>query len=173
MTWWSQTDLLITWWILIALRFFWYHLKGLLKGFLWPFRLLKSVKYPWSYGLNEVCDKFDQVWKDAKVPLLAWSCEDFRAQPRWLFRKNLMGFFIGLQSYLYYNYSGCTLQSHNHMSFPECSMIIWPCHVIWLAKSLHYLYPYSVVCFEVLCYDMAKTAKLLFIFFFFFFFFSF
>jgi len=31
-------------------------LKGLLKGFWWPFRLLKSVKYSWSYGLNEVCD---------------------------------------------------------------------------------------------------------------------
>jgi len=31
-------------------------LKGLLKGFWWPFRLLKSVKYSWSYGLNEACD---------------------------------------------------------------------------------------------------------------------
>jgi len=38
------------------LRHFWYHLKGLLKGFLWPFRLLKLVKYSWSYGPNEVCD---------------------------------------------------------------------------------------------------------------------
>ena len=47
---------LITWWILIALRHFWYCLKGLLKGFWWPFRLLKSVKYFWSYGPNEVCD---------------------------------------------------------------------------------------------------------------------
>jgi len=31
-------------------------LKGLLKGFWWPFRLLKLVKYSWSYSLNEVCD---------------------------------------------------------------------------------------------------------------------
>jgi len=31
-------------------------LKGLLKGFLWPFRLLKLVKYSWSYGPNKVCD---------------------------------------------------------------------------------------------------------------------
>jgi len=31
-------------------------LKGLLKGFWWPFRSLKSVKYFWSYGPNEVCD---------------------------------------------------------------------------------------------------------------------
>jgi len=32
-------------------------LKGLLKGFWWLFRLSKLVKYSWSYGLNEVCDK--------------------------------------------------------------------------------------------------------------------
>jgi len=31
-------------------------LEGLFKGFQWPFRLLKSVKYSQSYGLNEVCD---------------------------------------------------------------------------------------------------------------------
>jgi len=43
--------------MLIALRCFWYCLKGLLKGFWWPFRLLKSVKYSQSYGLNEVCDR--------------------------------------------------------------------------------------------------------------------
>ena len=39
-----------------ALRHFQYCLKGLLKGFWWPFRLLKSVKYFWSYGPNEVCN---------------------------------------------------------------------------------------------------------------------
>jgi len=38
------------------LRHFWYHLKGLLKGFWWPFRLLKLVKYSQSYGLNKVCN---------------------------------------------------------------------------------------------------------------------
>ena len=32
-------------------------MKGLLKGFWWPFRLLKLVKYSQSYALNEVCDK--------------------------------------------------------------------------------------------------------------------
>jgi len=31
-------------------------LKGLLKGFWWPFRSLKLVKYSWSYGPNKVCD---------------------------------------------------------------------------------------------------------------------
>ena len=54
--WWLLTDLLITQWILIALRHFWYCLKGLLKGFWWPFRSLKSVKYFQSYGPNEACD---------------------------------------------------------------------------------------------------------------------
>ena len=49
------TDLL-TQWILIALRHFWYCLKGFLKGFWLPFRLLKSVKYSQSYSLNEVYD---------------------------------------------------------------------------------------------------------------------
>ena len=31
-------------------------MKGLLKGFQWPFRLSKSVKYSQSYGPNEVYD---------------------------------------------------------------------------------------------------------------------
>ena len=70
--------------------------------------------------------------------------------PRWMFKKNSIEFFVGLQPYLYYYYSGCTLESHDHMFFPEYSMITWPCHVIWLTKSPPYLYPYSIVCFEVL-----------------------
>ena len=65
-TWWSLTDLLITLWILIALRCFWYCLKGLLKGFWLPFRLLKLVKYFWSYGLNEVCDTYHWPWYRAR-----------------------------------------------------------------------------------------------------------
>jgi len=40
-------------------------LKGLLKGFWWPFRLSKLVKYPWSYGLNKVCDT--RAWYPVKV----------------------------------------------------------------------------------------------------------
>jgi len=36
---------------------FWYRSKGLLKGFQWPFRSLKLVKYSWSYGPNEVCNR--------------------------------------------------------------------------------------------------------------------
>jgi len=31
-------------------------LKGLLKGFWWPFRSSKSVKYSQSYSPNEVCN---------------------------------------------------------------------------------------------------------------------
>jgi len=34
-------------------------LRGLLKGFWWPFRSLKSVKYFWSYGPNEVYDSLN------------------------------------------------------------------------------------------------------------------
>ena len=69
--------------------------------------------------------------------------------PRWMFRKNSIEFFIGLQPYLYYYYSGCTLKSHGHMSFLECSMVTWPCHVTWLTKSLSCLCLYSVACLEL------------------------
>ena len=50
-----------------------------------------------------------------------------------MFKKNSIEFFIGLQPYLYYYYSGCTLESHGYMS-----------------ESPPYLYPYSIVYFEVL-----------------------
>jgi len=62
-----------------------------------------------------------------------------------MFRKNSMEFFVGLQPYLYYYYSGCTLEFHGHMSFPECSMVTWPCHVTWLTKTLSCLCLCSVV----------------------------
>ena len=32
-----------------------------------------------------------------------------------------MEFFVGLQPYLYYYYSGCTLESYGHVFLPECS----------------------------------------------------
>jgi len=35
-------------------------LKGLLKGFWWPIRSLKSVKYSQSYGPNKVCDSREE-----------------------------------------------------------------------------------------------------------------
>jgi len=40
-----------------------------------------------------------------------------------MFKKNSIEFFVGLQPYLYYYYSGCTLESHDHMFFPKYSMI--------------------------------------------------
>ena len=52
-----------------------------------------------------------------------WTVNVLSDHPRWMFKKNLIEFFIGLQPYLYYYYSGCTLESHDHMFFPECSMI--------------------------------------------------
>ena len=49
--------------------------------------------------------------------------------PWWMFKKNLMEFFIRLLNYLYYFTSGCTLLTHNHMSFWN---ILWSCDsVIW------------------------------------------
>ena len=38
-------------------------------------------------------------------------------------QEELDGVLVGLQPYLYYYYSGCTLESYGHMSFPECSMV--------------------------------------------------
>ena len=52
-----------------------------------------------------------------------WTVNVLSNHPRWMFKKNLMEFFIRLQPYLYYYYSGCTLESHDHMLLPECSMI--------------------------------------------------
>ena len=37
-------------------------MKGLLKGFWWPFILSKSVKYSQSYGPNEVCDTIQKLY---------------------------------------------------------------------------------------------------------------
>ena len=44
-----------------------------------------------------------------------WTVNVLSNYPRWMFKKNLMEFFVGLQPYLYYYYSGCTLESHDHM----------------------------------------------------------
>ena len=54
------------------MRRFWYYLKDLLKGFWWLFRLLKSVEFSWSYGLNEVYDKIkeEDKWKAAFTTLI-------------------------------------------------------------------------------------------------------
>jgi len=49
-------------------------LKGLLKGFWWPFRSLKSVKYSWSYGPNKVCDR--KYWSCKKFRYLAYNCRN-------------------------------------------------------------------------------------------------
>jgi len=53
------------------LRRFWYHLKGLLKGFWWPFRSSKLVKYSWSYGPNEVCDNLTGITNDS-LKVIGW-----------------------------------------------------------------------------------------------------
>ena len=43
--------------------------------------------------------------------------------PRWMFKKNSIEFFIGLDYYLYYSYSGCTATSPQLHVFPEYSII--------------------------------------------------
>ena len=60
--------------------------------------------------------------KSIKV-LLSRGSECLSDHPRWMFEKNSMEFFVGLQPYLYYCYSGYTLKSHDHLLFPECSMV--------------------------------------------------
>ena len=50
-------------------------------------------------------------------PLLSRGSECLSDHPRWMFKKNSIEFFVGLQSYLYYCYSGCTLKSHDHLLF--------------------------------------------------------
>jgi len=37
--------------------------------------------------------------------------------PRWMFKKNLMGFFLGLDYYLYYFTVAVLLLVHDHMFF--------------------------------------------------------
>jgi len=60
--------------------------------------------------------------KSIKV-LLSRGSECLSDHPRWMFEKNSIEFFVGLQPYLYYCYSGYTLKSHDHLLFPECSMV--------------------------------------------------
>ena len=57
-----------------------------------------------------------------------------------MFKKNSIEFFIGLDYYLYYSYSSYTTISSQLYVLLECSMITWPCHVIWLPKFPCYLY---------------------------------
>ena len=44
--------------------------------------------------------------------------------PRWMFKKNSIEFFVGLDYYLYYFYSGYTATSLRSHVPPECSTIL-------------------------------------------------
>ena len=59
-----------------------------------------------------------------------------------MFKKNLMEFFVGLNFYLYYFYSGCTLSPWSYV-LPECSVITWPCHMT-LVPTLFISQPYCM-----------------------------
>jgi len=55
-----------------------------------------------------------------------WAVIAFSDHPRWMFRKNLMEFFIKLLNYLYYFTSGYTLLVPWSHVLLECSMITCP-----------------------------------------------
>ena len=78
-----------------------------------------GVAYYWLLVVilltNEVAETH-VLWDQFKAGLLlSMAVNALSDHPRWMFKKNLMEFFIGLDFYLYYFYSGCTL--HGHMSF--------------------------------------------------------
>jgi len=73
-------------------------------------------------GKYEAAGKFMEKMKKIQE-CYQWTVNVLSNHPRWMFKKNSMEFFVGLLFYLYYYYSSCTLESHNHMFFPECSMI--------------------------------------------------
>ena len=99
------------------------------------FNLRLPSLQPWSLYLK--------AWH---ANVLSRGSECLSDHPRWMFKKNSMEFFVGLQSYLYYCYSGCTLKSHDHLLFPECSMVtcsfqnvLWSPDLVtwlWLTQSL-------------------------------------
>ena len=74
---------------------------------------------------NEYVQEFKKVARESSYERRCYrgTVNVLSGHPRWMFRKNSMEFFVGLQPYLYYYYSGCTLESYGHMSFPECSMV--------------------------------------------------
>jgi len=70
--------------------------------------------------------------------------------PRWMFRKNLIEFFVGLDNYLYYFTSDCTLKSCSHKSFQN---VLWSHdsgHMVCLLKFPYYLYLDPIMCLDVI-----------------------
>jgi len=97
------------------------------------FKGRKKGKYK---GAKKFIKKMKEIQEEARAALgkaqeemkkyadcYQWTVNVLSNHPRWMFKKNSMEFFIRLQPYLYYYYSGCTLESHDHMLLPECSMI--------------------------------------------------
>ena len=76
------------------------------------------------------------LWDNLSVIAKSWR---LKSHPRWMFRKNLMEFFVGLLDYLYKFYRGyATTNPRSHVLL-EYSTITWPSHVIWLPKFPCYL----------------------------------
>ena len=123
---------------------------------IFPFKVLRK-NLTTVIGVNKVWNWLKDGELTFWVPMWSYIYICYRGtvnvlsgHSRWMFRKNSMEFFVGLQPYLYYYYSGCTLESHGHMSFPECSMVTWPCHMTWLTKSLFCFCLYSIVYLGIL-----------------------
>ena len=81
----------------------------------------RSLIKEFKRGLNRTIRR--KLAEAEEPPMLSRGSECLSDHPRWMFKKNSMEFFVGLQSYLYYCYSGCTLKSHDHLLFLECSMV--------------------------------------------------
>jgi len=78
---------------------------------------------------------------DLLVITKSWQLKDYS---RWVFRKNSMEFFAGFDYLLILLYKWlCSTITRSHV-LPECSMITWPYHVIWLLNS-HAIYIFAFV----------------------------
>ena len=89
------------------------------------FKEINTQTISWSilvFNVDSSSNKAGQILEMINI-VLSRGSECLSDHPRWIFKKNSMEFFVGLQSYLYYCYSGCTLKSHDHLLFPECSMV--------------------------------------------------
>ena len=89
------------------------------------FKEINTQTISWSilvFNVDSSSNKAGQILEMINI-VLSRGSECLSDHPRWMFKKNSMEFFIGLQFYLYYCYSGCTLKSHDHLLFPECSMV--------------------------------------------------
>ena len=100
----------------------------------------------WTSMSRDWGDQCSGVILSSFVITKSWRLKD---HSRWVFRKNLIEFLIGLTTYLYYFYKWLYTTSPWSHVFLECSTITCPCHVIWLLKFPYYLYLGCIVWLDV------------------------